>query len=173
MKPNEDSFNCLCHGDCWISNILFLNDENGNIVDCAFVDFQQTVYTSPAVDLLTLIITSADTKIKFSHFEHFIKIYHDSLVDILKRLNYAGRIPSLKELYIDAIDRSFLALWNGFAMLPSCLIENVEESSSDNLIGNDAKGKLYKEKLYNNDRYRVHMIELLTYFNNRGLVDLC
>lgn len=196
MKPNPlDEFNCLNHGDCWvmflkfhsfnnfilnkkqwvqISNILFCNDENGNVKDCAFIDFQQCVYTSPAVDLLTLIITSADIKTKVQNFDFYIKFYHENLVRTLKCLNYEKKIPTLKELYMDVIDRAFLAVWNSFCMLPACLVEErVEESSCDNLLGSNEEGQNYKKKLYNNERYRKHMTELLTFFDNRGLVDLC
>lgn len=172
MTPKENSFNCLNHGDCWISNIFLSSDENGNIKDCKFVDFQQSLYTSPCVDLLTLIISSAETSSKLHNFEYYIKFYHENLVEYLKLLNYTKKIPTLKELYMDVIDRSFLAVWNAFVMLPPCLIENVQESSSDNLLGSDEEGQNYKMKLYNNERYRKHMTEILTYFDNRGLVEL-
>jgi hypothetical protein len=177
MTPSQNSrfsFNCLNHGDCWISNILFLKDENGNESDCAFIDFQQCVFTSPSVDLLTLIITSASTETKLANFDYYVKFYHENLVETLDLLGYSEKMPTLKDLYMDLIDRSFLGVWNGFAMLPACLAENVqEESSSENLVGSNEDGVNYKKKLYNNERYRKHMTELLTFFDNRGLVDLC
>ena len=73
---------------------------------------------------------------------------------------------------MDANDRAFLAVWNAFVMLPPCLIENLEDSSSDNLLGSNEEGQNYKMKLYNNELYQKHMIEILTYFDNRGLIDL-
>jgi aminoglycoside phosphotransferase (APT) family kinase protein len=174
MAPSKDNrFNCLNHGDCWISNVLFLNDENGNVTDCAFIDFQQCVYTSPSVDLLTFIITSASTDTKMTHFDYFVRIYHGHLVEALNLLGYTENIPTLKELYMDVIDRAFLAVWNCFAMLPACLIEeSVEDSSSDNLMADDEDGQNYRRKLFNNERYRKHLTELLTFFDNRGLVEL-
>lgn len=172
MTPKEDAFNALNHGDCWISNIFLLTDDNGNILDCKFVDFQQSVYASPSIDLLTLIITSAETSTKLQNFEYYIKYYHENLVETLKLLKYTKKMPTLKELFMDTLDRAFLAVWNAFVMLPQCLIENVMESSSDNLLGSDDEGQNYKMKLYNNKLYRQHMTEILTYFDNRGLVEL-
>lgn len=172
MTPKKDDFNCLTHGDAWLPNILFRYDSNGQLNDCQFIDFQQSVYTSPAVDLINLIFTSAKTETKFQYFEFFVKFYHESLVRELKLLNYTEKVPKLKELYMDVLDRGFLGVWQGFAVLPPCLIENVQESSTDNLLGDDDEGRKYKEKLYNNDRYRKHMTELLTFFDNRGLVEL-
>lgn len=170
MKP--DQFNCLTHGDAWLANILLQYDSNGQLNDCQFIDFQQSVYSSPAVDLISLIFTSAATDTKLQSFEHFVKFYHEHLVEALTLLKYAKKIPTLKELYLDILDRAFLAVWHAFAVLPMCLIENVQESSSDNLLGQDETGKNYKKKLYDNDRYRTHMTDLLTYFDKRGLVDL-
>ncbi|CRK98487.1 CLUMA_CG011844, isoform A [Clunio marinus] len=173
MKPKPDEFSCLNHGDMWISNILFQYDSNGNVKDCQFIDFQQCVFTSPAIDLLNLIFTSAETETKLQNFEGFVKIYHGHLVDALKVLGYNKTIPTLKWLYLDILDRAFLAVWNSIATLPMCLAENIKESSSDNLLGENEEGKNFKEKIYNNERYRKHLTELLNYFDNRGLVDLC
>lgn len=172
MTSKPDQFNCLTHGDAWLANILFQYDENKQLVDCQFIDFQQSVYTSPAIDLISLIFTSAKTETKLQNFEFFVQSYHEQLVEALTTLNYCKKIPTLKELYLDVLDRGFLAVWHGFAVLPTCLAENIKESSTDNLLGENEAGKLYKEKIYNNDRYRKHMTELLTYFNMRGLVDL-
>lgn len=172
MSPKPKQFTCLVHGDAWLANILFQYDSNGRPKDCQFIDFQQSVYTSPAIDLLCLIFTSAETKSKLQNFEHFVKFYHEQLVQALTTLKYSNDIPTLKQLYLDVLDRGFLGCWQGFAVLPSCLAENVQESSSENLMGDNEEGQNYKRKLYNNDRYRKHMTELLTYFDNRGLVDL-
>lgn len=157
-----------------MANILFNYDSDGAPSDCQFIDFQQSVYSSPSVDLLNLIFSSAQTDTKFENFERFVKIYHEHLVEALQLLNYNKKIPTHKELYLDMLDRGFLAVWQGITCLPNCLSpENIQESSSDNLLGENEEAMAYKAKIYNNDRYRVHMTELLTYFDKRGLVDLC
>lgn len=170
VKPNQ--FNCMNHGDAWLANILLQHDANGNLNDCQFIDFQQSVYTSPAIDLLNLIFTSAETETKLQNFEHFVKFYHEHLVDALTLLKYSKKFPTLKDLYMDVLDRGFFAVWQGVAVLPTCLVENVQESSTDNLLGDNEEAKNYKIKLFNNERYRKHMTELLTYFDQRGLVEL-
>lgn len=170
VKPSQ--FNCLNHGDAWLANILLQYDSNGQLNDCQFIDFQQSVYSSPTVDLISLIFTSAATDIKLQNFEQFIKFYHKHLAEALKLLKYKKKIPTHKELFLDILDRAFLGVWHAFAVLPMCLIENIQESSTDNLLGQDEEGKNYKKKLYTNERYRMHMTDLLTYFDGRGLVDL-
>lgn len=173
MTSKPDQFNCLNHGDAWLANILLQYDSQGQPIDAQFIDFQQSVYTSPTIDLISLIFSSAETETKIQNFEFFLKFYHDQLVDALKLLKYEKKIPTLKELYLDVHDRAFLGVWNCFAVLPMCLTENVQESSSENLLGQNDEGKNYKRKIYNNERYRKHVTELLTFFDRRGLVDLC
>lgn len=124
MKPGE--FNCLTHGDAWIANILFKYDVNGTPSDCQFIDFQQSVYTSPAIDLLNLIFSSAETETKLCNFEYFVKFYHEQLVESLTLFNYSKKIPTLKELYLDVLDRAFLGVWQGFAVMPACMVQNVQ-----------------------------------------------
>lgn len=172
MSPKPQQFSVLCHGDAWLANMLFRYDDEGR-VDCQFIDFQQSVYTSPAIDLISLIFTSAETESKLKNFEHFVKFYHEQLVEALATLKYAGKIPTLKELYMDVLDRGFLGVWHCFSILPTSLVENVQESSSDNLLGKDAEGQIYKGKIFNNERYRKHMTDLLHYFDKRGFLDLC
>lgn len=174
MAPTKNGFNCLLHGDAWLANILFKYDSEGQLEDCRFIDFQQSVYTSPVIDLMHLIFTSAQTDIKLFNIESFVKFYHVHLVNSLHDLNYQNEIPTLKSLQIEILDRGFYALWQCFTILPVIMMtENVEESSMENLVGHDEEAKTYKMKLYGNDRYRKHMTELLHYFNNRGIVDLC
>lgn len=171
MKPDE--FNVLCHGDAWIANILLQYDSDEQPIDAQFIDFQQSVYTSPAIDLINLIFSSAQIETKFQYFEAFVKFYHKQLEEALKILGSSKQVPMLKKLYLDILDRCFLAVWLGIANLPSCLAENVEDASTDNQLGDNEAGRNYKTKIYNSERYRNHMTELLTYFDKRGLVDLC
>lgn len=172
MKRSQ--FNVLNHGDAWLANILLQYNSEGAPIDCQFIDFQQSVYSSPSCDLLNLIFSSAHTETKFENFEMFVKFYHEHLVEALLLLNYKKKLPTHKELYLDILDRGFLAVWQGIAVLPNCLApDNIQESSSDNFLGKNEEAVKYKEKIFNNDRYRIHMTELLTYFDKRGLVDLC
>lgn len=174
MAPSANGFNCLLHGDAWLANILFKYDNEGRLEDCRFIDFQQSVYTSPVIDLMHLIFTSAETEIKLECLEYFVKFYHAHLVTSLRDLNYPNEIPTLKSLQMEILDRGFYALWQCFTILPVILMtEKVEESSMENLVGQDEEAKIYKLKLYGNERYRKHMTDLLNYFNNRGIVDLC
>lgn len=172
MAPSKNGFNCLLHGDAWLANILFEYD--GDLpIGCRFIDFQQSVYSSPVIDLMHLIFTSAASDTKIENIEFFVKFYHSHLVNSLRDLHYPNQVPTLKSLQMEFLDRGFYALWQCFVNLPVIMFtELMEESSSANLVGDHEDAKIYKRKLYGNERFRRHMTELLNYFNNRGLVDL-
>lgn len=178
MAPSKNGFNCLLHGDAWLANILFKYASDGKLEDCRFIDFQQSVFTSPVIDLMHLIFTSAHADTKLENIEYYVKVYHSHLIDMLRDLEYPSEIPTLKSLQMEMLDRGFYAVWQCFIVLPvnmmdDSVINSGTESSSANLVGEDDDAKMYKRKLYGNDRYRQHMTELLHYFNNRGLMDLC
>lgn len=40
LNSKADKYCVITHGDAWNNNILFLHDENGNVVDVKLVDFQ-------------------------------------------------------------------------------------------------------------------------------------
>ncbi len=53
------------------------------------------------------IFTSVKSDIKLKDFDYFLQYYHENLVKSLKFFNYSKRIPTLKELQIDMLDRGF------------------------------------------------------------------
>ncbi|PSN47049.1 hypothetical protein C0J52_09365 [Blattella germanica] len=80
----EDSkFNVFTHGDLWTNNML-LNDNSGSI---RFVDYQLGYFSTPALDLLYFIATSATS------------------------LHYNKYIPTLEELYQELDRRALYGLY--------------------------------------------------------------
>ena len=111
-KPASNGFNVLCHGDFWSNNIMFKYNDTNEPVEIIFVDFQMCLWTSPAIDLLYLIITSAAKDIKIKLFDYFIQYYYSKLVSSLKIFNYSTNMPTLKELHLDVLSRGFYGNFN-------------------------------------------------------------
>ncbi|CAO1413653.1 unnamed protein product [Diamesa serratosioi] len=173
MRPVVDGFNVMCHGDMWSNNVMFCYTSDGSIDCCQFVDFQQSVYTSPAIDLLWFISTSTQLDEKLQNFEYYIAFYYENLVTSLNLLNYKKTPPTLKELQMDVLDRQFFGLMACLTTLPNSLVDGFEESSNESLLSPNEVGLNYKRKLYNNSKYATHMKVMFEYFNNRGVMDLC
>lgn len=51
--------------------------------------------------------TSAQDDIKFNCFDKALQVYHEILKETLERLNYKGKIPTLFELTLECVQKSF------------------------------------------------------------------
>lgn len=103
FKQDETGFIVLNHGDMWINNSMYKYDEDGELEDCIFVDFQMSFWGSPIIDLQYFILSSAEKKIRIRGMDHFIAHYHQHLVANLDKLHFRGKVPTLKELHIDIL----------------------------------------------------------------------
>lgn len=55
VKPSREHRNVVCHGDAWLSNMMFKKNRKGKIVECKFVDFQAARYCPPAQDVMAVL----------------------------------------------------------------------------------------------------------------------
>lgn len=95
----EGEFRVLNHGDAWCNNIMYQYDEAGKLAEVNFVDLQMSRFSSPAQDLLYLILSSTELDIKIAKFDYLIKFYHEKLIESLKLLKYPKPLPSLRSLH--------------------------------------------------------------------------
>ncbi|XP_013166087.1 PREDICTED: uncharacterized protein LOC106116700 isoform X2 [Papilio xuthus] len=79
--------NCLCHGDIWKENILYKYEDNKPVSAC-LIDFQTARISSPAFDVLYLITSSANSKLRQKHFVSLIEIYYSTLLEFFKDANF-------------------------------------------------------------------------------------
>lgn len=107
FTPKKEDFNCFLHGDIWTPNVMFLYDSKAKPLNAVIIDFQFSVWASPALDLLYFINTSCKNDVRFYREEELIKYYLYQLVDTLKNLNYKGNIPSLQDFFIQYEDKQF------------------------------------------------------------------
>ncbi|XP_053973277.1 uncharacterized protein LOC128873604 [Hylaeus volcanicus] len=76
----------IIHGDFWVNNILFHDDENGQPDDVKFIDFQIYMYASSLRDLLFFMFASVRTDIIGEQFEGLMDLYYDTLLSRLQQL---------------------------------------------------------------------------------------
>lgn len=96
--PNH-KYHTICHGDPWINNLLFLHNDEGEIIDLKMLDYQISRHHSAATDVLYFIYTSVPISLIEESYESLIKIYHDEFVGELGRLQVSEEI--LTELSLE------------------------------------------------------------------------
>lgn len=90
-------FVTLAHGDIWTTNVMFQYDDEGHPVNAIFIDFQFSVWNSPAIDLHYFFSTSIHENLRLERQTELVQFYFYKLVVALERVKYSGKVPSLFE----------------------------------------------------------------------------
>lgn len=75
----------ICHGDLTISNTMFRKDNQGTPIGIQLFDWQFSRYASPVTDLVLYLLCSSTKELRDKHYADLLKIYHESLSDLLLR----------------------------------------------------------------------------------------
>lgn len=100
----NDRLNVFVHGDLWITNVLFKYNANMHPVDATLIDFQFSFWGSPTIDLHYFFNTSLSDELVLDGQEELVQYYYEMLVEDLQGLGYKGKIPTLKEFWIEFMD---------------------------------------------------------------------
>lgn len=76
----------ICHGDAWINNIMFQHNELGKPLAINLIDWQFSRYASPVTDIVINLICCTSKELRDAHFNDLLKVYHESLTDLLTQL---------------------------------------------------------------------------------------
>lgn len=90
------------HGDCWSNNFMYQYEvrksgnlsrsslkfvfQNGSVQKAVMLDWQVSYCSSPVLDLANFIFSCTDGNLRAQHYDELLKIYHQSLKDLLDRL---------------------------------------------------------------------------------------
>ncbi|XP_054733575.1 uncharacterized protein LOC129241311 [Anastrepha obliqua] len=151
-EPSE--FNALNHGDCWVNNVMFKYDSQGNIEDTLLIDYQMINYGSPAKDLIYFLLSSTICDLKVKQFDYSIRFYHDHLVKNLQLLEYSKNLPTLKEIHIAVMKYGNLALITALGIMAVALLEPRSDA------------------MFTNPRYRKHLEVIMPWMSNRGVFEV-
>ncbi|PSN36168.1 hypothetical protein C0J52_16999 [Blattella germanica] len=93
---DDQEFNALTHGDFWVNNMMFRYDEQEQVEDVRFVDYQLCHFSNPAHDIIYFLYTSPTLDImKDSQF--LIEEYYRTLEETLVLLGHKELVPSFPD----------------------------------------------------------------------------
>ncbi|XP_017855887.1 PREDICTED: uncharacterized protein LOC108608821 [Drosophila arizonae] len=168
VKVDSQHLNVLNHGDFWSNNMMFSHDSFGKIKDICLVDFQLPKWGCVAQDLYYFLISSTKLEDKLTKFDHYIKFYHDNLLENLKTLKYSKNVPTLRDLHITLFKYGFWGYLTATGVMTAVLVDPTDAANLDNFLSDSTEGADFKTLLYNNARYRKHIQEILPWLHNRG-----
>ncbi|XP_073995586.1 uncharacterized protein [Rhodnius prolixus] len=88
VKP-EEPFSVICHGDFCRNNMFFMYD-NDQPKDIKFFDLQNSLYSSPAIDISFFLYMNTTAEMRNKYWDDFLNIYWESLTDTVPNLEFTS-----------------------------------------------------------------------------------
>ncbi|XP_017052340.1 uncharacterized protein LOC108095682 [Drosophila ficusphila] len=165
-------FLTLAHGDLWTTNVMFQYDSENHPTNAIFIDFQFSMWTSPAIDLHYFFSNTLQEHIRLKHQPELVQFYYYKLRDALKRVKYSGHVPSLFAFHQQFRSRAFYAAFASLCFEPSQAYNGKEEASMEQIISSSESAMRFKNDLYQNAETRRKMRLTLPFLDELGLLDI-
>lgn len=170
-RPAPKFLNVLNHGDCWVNNSLFRYDEDdGELLEMRFIDFQIARYGSPTLDLQYFLYTSVEAGVREEHWRELLTTYADELRATLTALGHAQEAVTVDALEEDMRSRASFGLVSACTVLSAVVADpsdaiNLDDFTLEELEKGDAK---VFEKVVAGKRFHHALQRLLPVFVKNG-----
>lgn len=134
------------------------------------MDFQLSIYTTPAVDLQYFLHTSPSLSVYSLHHDYLLKHYYTCLVQCFKELKY-NNIPTFEQIVKDYNACSFYGLTSSATVLPIVRAPRREDATFDDLMKDNGSQDGIRNASYNCEGYRKTMEYFLPLFDKKGLLN--
>ncbi|XP_065722039.2 uncharacterized protein [Drosophila suzukii] len=168
---NPGDFLVLAHGDLWTTNVMFQYDDQGHPTNAILIDFQFSVWNSPAIDLHYFFSTSIQDNLRWKHQPELVQFYYYKLVESLKKLKYSQQIPTLFDFQLQFQARAFYAVFSSLIFEPCMLYTGKEEASIAQGMSPSESGIRFRDSVYHADHIKEKMVFALPFLDQLGLLD--
>jgi thiamine kinase-like enzyme len=164
----SDGYNVLNHGDFNYKNMLFKkNDINHKVYDALFLDFQLSIWATPAIDLYSLLYMIASDETRLNHENELLELYYSEFIDTLRRVGLMTKVPTLLEFRVELLKHKFLEVVLAICFLPYFY---VDDSQSGYDLFNDANIE-QRKNLYKNEAYQNSIKKILPRLLTSGALE--
>ncbi|XP_066251231.1 uncharacterized protein [Euwallacea similis] len=173
VKPSEKFRNVICHGDVYVSNMLFKFNDQAKCVDFKLIDFQILRYCPPTQDLLFFLYQNSLKSTLDLHLEELISDYYEVLSSCLAKYNVNINSIYTRETFDKCIE--YMKSEGVFHALFYSPMQTIDPEKRERMAQSDAE----MEKLFTDPLYLVNQGMEEEYYRKvmRGLcehfIDLC
>ncbi|XP_068230088.1 uncharacterized protein [Palaemon carinicauda] len=168
----SETFNTICHGDCWNNNILFRYDSEGRPIEVMLIDLQACREASLACDLNYFLYTSVTGDVRRPNIDHFLSIYHSTYKAVLE----SDGIPMYfneEELLEEFRGKNKVGLIFALSVIPALLMEpseipGMEDKDIETLM--QEMRMIALDKLKTNPLCKPRYLSLFDEFMETGLI---
>lgn len=162
---NEGGYNVLNHGDFNYSNLWFkkLND---CVDDVFFMDFQSTIWATPAIDLYYLLYLVASDDVRVNNKDEILQSYHQSFVKTLEKFGYTYKIPTQHDLKLEMLKNQFIEVIIVICYLPYTYLDFAKEKG---IFGQSSVE--VRKQLFKNPEYQKNVKKILPDLLLKGALD--
>lgn len=107
----------LLHSDFHIKNLMYLENESGEVEDVKLLDFQVCIWAPAAIELIYMIYMTLDSESRLERRNEIVYYYYEIFERTLRKLKFNGEVPKLTDIYKDMI--TFKDLGN-FKLISFC-----------------------------------------------------
>ncbi|XP_017052797.1 uncharacterized protein LOC108095965 [Drosophila ficusphila] len=168
---NPGDFVTLAHGDIWTTNVMFKYDDEGHPINAIFIDFQFSVWNSPAIDLHYFFSTSIHENLRLEHQTELVQFYYYKLVEALRKVNYLGKVPSLFDFQQQFRAKAFYAVFSSLIFEPVMVYDGNEDPSIENFLSDDERGLRISDAVIQTEENQKKLHRILPFLDQFGLLD--
>ncbi|XP_063535938.1 uncharacterized protein LOC134745781 [Cydia strobilella] len=126
--PPPLQYSTICHGDCWINNILFKN-QGTRPVEVIFIDHQLSWYASPVSDISYFLYMSTEQELLSQHYEALINVYYGTLAGVLRQCNL-----KIEQVYPERIFRQHLKEYSVLGLIEALVSMKIITADNDDAM---------------------------------------
>lgn len=182
-------FNVLNHADFHTKNLLFKKTADGAVEDFYFVsgiydgtcllyphkivftsqiDFQISVYATPAIDLIYALYYFVSAENRQNHRAEIITAYHQQFVESLRKFGYLKAPPSLIDLQVELLRNGNLEVLVAICMSIFFLFDFTTMTAEDMDMGEGTKRA--KRRMYRTPGFKEIIMAELPRFLLNGFI---
>ncbi|KAK9512721.1 hypothetical protein O3M35_001086 [Rhynocoris fuscipes] len=168
---SKDTFQTICHGDCWTCNMMFKYCPYDEKVPVAmkFVDMQGAHLNSFGFDILHVLYTSVRSDIRNAYWNDLIKEYHRSLKSTMSLYEMEDFTPTLEKINEELKRLEYYSFIVNLLIFPIHCYDKPGAFKMENIDENRDGMNAFDPGIFNTDKYKTEVQKQLMKWLDEGL----